>query len=118
MIYTGIGFGTFILDFTLLFVLTDLLHVQYLLSAGIAFVTALTAHFLLVRRAAFAHSTRPLHVGYLLFFSIGAVGLGLVTALLYVCVEVLGMHYLFSRFLVACIVSMWGYIMNSRITFR
>jgi len=45
--YTFVGGMAFTVDFTLLFVLTDILSIYYLISAAIAFLLGLTTNYIL-----------------------------------------------------------------------
>ncbi len=114
----GVGLVTFSFDLALLFFLTDVLNLQYLLSAGAAFILATSLNYLISRKHVFVGSARPAYAGYLFFIVIGGVGLVLVTTFMYVCVEIFGLYYLLSRVLVACLVGWWNYLMNLYVNFR
>jgi putative flippase GtrA len=115
---TGIGIGTFSLDLLLLSAFIDVLHIHYLISAGVAFVMAMSLNYVISRRYVFPESTRSVYIGYALFLLIGGTGLFLVTALMYIYVDVLHLHYLMSRILTAGVVGWWNYLMNLYVNFK
>ena len=114
----GIGISTFSLDLVLLFVFIDFFHIHYLISAGAAFVIAMSINYAISRHYVFPGSKRSTSLGYLLFLLIGGAGLILVTFLMYVYVDVLHLHYLVSRILTAGVVGWWNYLMNLYVNFK
>lgn len=114
----GVGIVTFAFDLALLSIFIDVLHIHYILSAGVAFLIATSTNYFISRRYVFVGSARPVGIGYALFLVIGMVGLVLVASFMYVCVDVLGLHYLVSRFLVATVVGWWNYFMNLYVNFN
>lgn len=115
---TGFGIITFSLDLFLLFLFTDFLHINYLISAGTAFVIAMSINYVVSRRHVFPETTRSIHEGYLYFLLIGGLGLILVTGFMYLYVDVLHLHYIVSRLLTACFVGWWNYLMNLYVNFK
>jgi len=116
--YTLVGMSTFALDLFLLFILTDLLRIHYVLSAGLAFLIAISINYFLSRRFVFAGTLRSIHAGYTIFLAISGAGLLLVVVLMYVAVDILNINYLLSRVLIAGIVGIWNYLMNLYVNFK
>ncbi len=116
--YTTIGMPTFLFDLYLLFVLTSIVGLSPVTSAGISFFIAISLNYSLSKHYVFKDTTRGTTSTYLLFLLIGGIGLFLVTSLMYVCVEMLGWNYMISRILIAVIVGFWNYFMNLRVNFR
>lgn len=115
---TGFGIITFSLDLSLLFLFTDFLHINYLVSAGTAFVIAMSINYIVSRRHVFPETSRSVHAGYMYFLLIGGLGLILVTGFMYVYVDILHLHYIVSRLLTAGIVGWWNYLTNLYINFK
>lgn len=116
--YSIVGTSTFALDLTLLYFLTDVLGVYYVLSAGIAFMIAVSVNYFLARKHVFAQTSRAFESGYVLFLVIAGVGLLLVMALMYLAVDVLGFGYITSRVVIAGQVGLWTYGMNLYVNFK
>ncbi len=116
--YSIFSSATFAFDLFLLFLLTDLFKVNYLLSASIAFLVAISGNYVLSRRFVFSGTTRGIWVGYTYFLLIALVGLGIITTGLFLMVEKLGIHYLTARIAIALIAGVWNFSMNVLVNFR
>jgi putative flippase GtrA len=116
--YASIGFSTFGLDLLLLLVFTSILNLNYILSAGIAFVLAITVNYLFSRRYVFYGTLRSARTGYFGFLLIASGGFLFVTGLMYVCVGRLGLNLYLSRVIVAGLVGIWNYVMNLYVNFK
>ncbi len=116
--YTAVGFSTFLLDLFLLYVLTDVFLINYVLSAGLAFLIAVSFNYFVSRKVVFSQTARPLVEGYYGFIAIAGVGVVVVMGLMFAAVSVLGWHYLTSRVLIAGIVGIWNYLMNLFFNFK
>ncbi len=116
--YASIGLSTFLFDLLLLYVLTDVFGVQYLFAAGVAFLIAVSANYLISRIYVFKGTERALGSGYINFLLIAGTGLAFVVGSMHVLVEVLGVHYLFARVSVAGITGLFNYLMNLYVNFK
>ncbi len=114
----GVGVCTFTFDLILLFLFIDVLHIHYVFSASIAFIIATSTNYVISRRYVFPGSERSVHEAYLIFVSIGGVGLLFIASLMYLLVGVFGLHYMVSRVMVASVVGVWNYAMNLYVNFR
>ena len=72
--YTFVGTSTFAFDLALLFVLTELFHLNYLISAGAAYLIAISINYVFSRRYVFAGTLRSVHAGYVIFLLIAGAG--------------------------------------------
>jgi len=118
LLYSVIGISTFGLDLAILYLLTDVFGWHYVLSAGIAFLVAVSINYALSRKVVFRGTERSAHHGYAIYLGITAVGLGAVMGLMALLVGALGWHYLSSRVIVAGAVGIWNYLMNLYVNFR
>ena len=116
--YTFVGTSTFAFDLALLFVLTELFHLNYLISAGAAYLIAITINYVFSRRYVFAGTLRSVHAGYVIFLLIAGAGLLIVTGLMYVFVQKFGFNVFVSRVLIAGVVGIWNYLMNLYVNFK
>ena len=116
--YSSIGVSTFVGDLLLLFIFTDIFGIHYIISAGVAFLLAVSINYSLSRRFVFVGSDRSAKSGYILFMMITGIGLIFVMALMYIFVDILGFDYIFSRVIIAGVVGMWNYLMNLYFNFR
>lgn len=88
------------------------------MSAGLAYVVAITINYLFSRHYVFAGTLRSAHVGYVLFLAIAGVGFMLVTSLIYVFVQYVGFNLFVGRVCVAGIAGLWNYFMNLYVNFK
>jgi len=116
--YLFVGFPTFLLDIWLLFLLTDILHIHAVYSAGIAFLIVDSVNYVMCRIFVFPESTRPHHETYIRFIIIALVGVLLIMGLMYLCIDVFHFHYIISRCIIGIISGYFGYIMNLYLNFR
>ena len=116
--YSVIGGGTFSFDLVLLYVLTDIIHVNYVLAAGLAFLVAVSINYYLSRKFVFNGTTRDLRSGYLYFLLIAGTGLFFVMSAMFVLVDVLNFHYLVSRVCIAGVTGFWNYLTNLYFNFK
>lgn len=100
----------FAVDFGVLVLLTEAAGLHYLVSAGISFLLGTTVSYVLSVVLVFPSrrfSSRA--VEYALFIVVGAVGLGLNEALLWVLTERLAIFYLASKLIAAAIIFFWNF---------
>jgi putative flippase GtrA len=116
--YSSTGVPAFLIDLGLLYLLTDLLRVQYLISAGIAFIIATSVNYLLARRIAFAETIRSIGKGYAYFLTVAFLGSATVLILMYILVGQMGLPILLSRLAIAAVVGFISYLMHYYLTFR
>ncbi|MBP6924211.1 MAG: GtrA family protein [Candidatus Pacebacteria bacterium] len=116
--YSFIGAGTFAFDLLLLYIFTDVLSINYLVSVGIAFLIAVSLNYQLSRRFVFKGTTRKQAVGYLYFIIIALLGLLFVTGSMYVLVEMFGLFYLLARIIIAGLTGVWNYLINLFFNFK
>lgn len=116
--YTVTASSSFVLDLILLWVLTELFHVYYLVSVGLAFAVAVSVNYVTSRAYAFEESSRGLFDGYVRFIGIALVGIGIIMLSVHSLVETLGFPYLVARIMVGCVAGVWNYTMNAYWNFR
>lgn len=116
--YASVGGSTFLFDLLLLYVLIDYVGIYYVYATAAAFGIAVSINYVLSRRYVFKGTLRSVHSGYGIFLMIALAGLLAVTGLMVVFVEILHMHYLPSRIIIAGMVGMWNYFMNLYVNFK
>jgi len=112
-----VGFTAAVIDFGLLYVLTEFVGLHYLISATISFIVAATWNYFLNRRWTFqseGSKTRQIPV----FFVIAVCGIIFNNSILFLGVEKLGLWYIYSKLIAAAFVTAWNFIGNKYITFR
>lgn len=106
--FLAAGGACFVLEYVLLFVLTEYGGLNPLVSAPIAFSAALAANYVLCVHMVF-HIGRQTGRQMLLFVLTSAAGLGINQAVMWICIELLGIWYMFAKAAATVIVTIWSY---------
>lgn len=108
--YAFVGGLAFLVDFSILYALTDCVGWHYVLSGGVAFIAGLIVNYLLSRIWVFGSSGLDNKaVEFAIFALIGVVGLALNTVFLYVFTDWIGLHYLISKIITTILVFVWNF---------
>ena len=117
--YVIVGGVAFVVDYGLLFVLTEYLHFHYLVSATISFVAGLVVNYVISTSWIFRHSKLESRAAEFTIYSlIGVVGLLFNNALLYLLTDCLHLHYMFSKLITAALVMGWNFLGRRIILFK
>lgn len=112
-----VGFTTFLFDMVLLIAAVSF-GMPYHLAVSISFLVAITVNYIISRRFVFNGTTRQWNQGFFYFLIFALGGAFLTTSLVIFLVEVMGLHYLTSRVIVACIVGTIFYLSNLHFNFK
>lgn len=117
--YLFVGGSAFAVDFATLFVLTNYLHIHYLISAGVAFIFGIIVNYALSTLWVFNQRTmgnRWMEVA--VFTLIGGIGLGLNELLMYLFTDRMHVYYMMSKAFSTAIVFMWNFTARKFLLFR
>ena len=93
-----VGLVATIADMATLYVLTDKVHIMYLVSAALGFIVGVTVNYVLSIRRVFAfRSLGSRSLEFIAFAIIGVVGLGLTEIILHVLVGLLNQQYMLAK---------------------
>jgi putative flippase GtrA len=102
--------GLFV-DFGTLVLLTEVFHVNYLVSTVCGFLAGLVLNFVLSERFVFRDpKVRSGWARFAMFGIIGLIGLGLLTLLMWLQVDVLGWNYVLAKVLATIFVYAWNFV--------
>lgn len=107
------------IDFGTLAVLTELAGLHYLVSAAFSYTIGLI--FSYIASVVWVFKKRTIdkkHLEFSIFAVIGIAGLGMNELTIWIMVDILGLHYLLSRFVSAGIGYVWKYVARRLILFR
>lgn len=110
--YTLVGGTAFVVDFALLYVLTSLVGINYLISASVSFMVGLCVNYLISVLWVFQKDEAYINNKWVEFLAcafIGVVGLGLNTLLIWLFTDKVGLNYLISKIIAAAIVYQWNF---------
>lgn len=104
-----VGGGTFIVDYSLLYILTEYGGLSYLWSSALAFSVAVIVNYILCQRYVFVGAKNGVKQ-LVLFVTTSIVGLGINQLCMWLFVECVAMHYLLAKIFATAIVTIWNYI--------
>lgn len=108
--YTLVGGVAYSIDISSLFLITEFLHVHYLISAAIAFFLGLITNYSLSVKWVFNKRTQKNKLSEFAIFSlIGLVGLALNELFIWFFTEYFLFHYLISKILSTVFVYLWNF---------
>ena len=117
--YFFVGGFAFVVDFGLLYILTEYARLHYLLSATLSFISGLLVNYIISCIWVFSNSKfKNRLVEFLFFAAIGVVGLLLNDALIWLFTDCIGTHYMFSKIVAAAIVYLWNFFARKYLVFR
>lgn len=118
--FCAVGASGTAVNLAVLYALTDLAGVFYLLSAAVAFCAAVTSNFLLNRLWTFREEGRgaSLAGSYAKFVAVSTAGLALNLVLLYFLVDRFHIWYIFSQVISILVVTVWNYMGSRAWAFR
>ena len=105
-----VGGVSFLMDYSLLFVLTEFVGVYYLYSSAISFSITVVFNYWLCVIYVFKGAKRQTTRQAIIFFGTGVLGLGLNQLCMWLFVAVAGMHYMLAKIFATAIVTIWNYV--------
>lgn len=109
--YVFVGGIATVVDWGVLFSLTEYIQVHYLVSTGIAFVFGLITNFLLSKQLVFKANEAKVNavVEFVSYAVIGVVGLGITELIMILLTSCWHVHYMISKVIATIIVLFWNY---------
>ena len=103
-----VGGGCFLLEYILLYVLTEYMHIGYLVSSAIAFTVSLLVNYILCLLVVFTVKHQSsLEIG--LFIITSLIGLIINQGVMWFLVEIIAWWYMFAKVIASGIVMIWNY---------
>ena len=106
-----VGFIAFLIDYGLLAFCTEILHINYLVSATIGFTVSVVFNYLASMRYVFRHKEdMSRRREFVIFVILSVIGLIINNALLWAGVELLHVHYLIVKIFATAVVMVWNFV--------
>ena len=117
--YTFVGGFAFVVDFGLLYILTEYTALHYLLSTSLAFIAGLIVNYAISKLWVFDKSAiRMPTMEFIVFTIIGITGLAFTDLLMWLFTEKVGMFYMHSKVITTIIVFFWNFFARKYIIFK
>ncbi|MBR0262041.1 MAG: GtrA family protein [Selenomonadaceae bacterium] len=105
-----VGGVSFLMDYSILFALTEFAGVYYLYSSAISFSITVVFNYWLCVIYVFKGAGKQSARQAMIFFGTGVIGLGLNQFCMWFFVDVVGLHYMIAKIFATAIVTIWNYI--------
>ena len=105
-----VGGVSFLMDYSILFALTEFAGVYYLYSSAISFSITVVFNYWLCVIYVFKDARKQTTRRAIIFFGTGVVGLGLNQLCMWFFVDVAGLHYMIAKIFATAIVTIWNYL--------
>ena len=105
-----VGGVSFLMDYSILFALTEFAGVYYLYSSAISFSITVVFNYWLCVIYVFKDAQKQSARRAIIFFGTGVVGLGLNQLCMWFFVDVAGVYYMIAKIFATAIVTIWNYI--------
>jgi len=116
--YLIVALISFTVDISVLYLSVSYVGFHYMLAAAIAFSMGLIVNYLLSINWVFQDRTYDSKkIEFILFTSIGLIGLVLNEIVMWVLTEKFILFYMYSKFISAGIVFMWNYLLRKKLLF-
>lgn len=117
--YTFAGGIAFIMDIGSLYVLTEYVHIHYLISTAIAFIIGLTINYLISIKWVFdQRNISNKKVEFLIFGLIGVLGLGINEFVIWLFTEQFDFFYINSKLVATVIVYFFNFFVRKFTLFK
>ena len=105
-----VGFLAFLIDYCLLFVLTEYCHVYYLISSVISFIVSLVFNYILSIKWVFDVTKKQTYKEVIIFTILSVMGLGINQLIMYLGVDKFNIHYMIVKLGATFVVMVWNFI--------
>lgn len=105
-----VGGVSFLIDYSLLYALTEFAGVYYLYSSAISFSVTVVFNYWLCVIYVFKGAAKQTARRAIIFFVTGVIGLGINQLCMWFFVAIAGLHYMIAKIGATAIVTIWNYI--------
>lgn len=111
----GVAGGSgFVIDFAVLFILTEFAGFNYLVSSAISFILSVVVNYIMCVAWVFKDTRQMDAKAILLFAGSSVVGLGINQFLMWFFVEKIALYYMLAKIFATIIVMIWNYVMKRK----
>ena len=112
--FVPVGGGCFLLEYGLLYTLTEYAGLHYLWSSAIAFVVSLLVNYWLCVAVVFQGAGKQSFSQRFLFIGSSIAGLAINQACMWLLVDKAGLYYMVAKLITSAIVMVWNYILKRK----
>lgn len=105
-----VGGTAFVIDYVLLYLCTEFLHIHYLISSIISFTVSVIFNYILSIKWVFDVKKKQDVKDFVIFIILSVIGLGINSLIMYVMVEKFGVYYMLSKIVSTAVVMVYNFI--------
>ena len=108
--FTVVGGLAFVIDYGLLYVLTEFIGIHYLISSIISFTISVIFNYIMSITWVFDVTKKQGAKEFIVFIILSVIGLGLNELIMYLMVDIMAIHYMISKLFSTGIVMVYNFI--------
>ncbi|RJO62240.1 GtrA family protein [candidate division WS5 bacterium] len=116
--YIFIGIISLIIDAGFLYIFTEFLKINYLISAGISFLIALLFNFQMNREWTFSETRGKYTKQFISYIVLVIFNLFFTILFMYVSTDILNIYYLYSKIIIITLIALWNFILYRKVIFK
>lgn len=105
-----VGGGAFLIDYSILYVLTEFVGIHYLISSVISFIISLIFNYILSIYWVFDVTKKQTPKEVFIFVILSVIGLGINQVVMYVGSDLLHIYYMLTKLVATFIVMVWNFV--------
>ncbi len=105
-----VGGGAFLIDYSILYVLTEFVGIYYLTSSIISFIISLIFNYILSIYWVFDVTKKQTGKEIAIFVILSVIGLGINQIVMYAGSDVFHIYYMFTKLVATFIVMVWNFV--------
>lgn len=105
-----VGGIAFLVDYALLYILTEYLHIYYLVSSTISFIVSLIINYILSIFWVFDVKKKQTIKEVALFVFLSVIGLGINQVIMYLGSDIMNIHYMVCKLFATFIVMIYNFV--------
>lgn len=105
-----VGGLAFVIDYTLLYILTEFLGVHYLISSVISFTVSVIFNYIMSIKWVFDVNREQGVKEFVVFVVLSIIGLGINSLIMYLMVDIMSIYYMISKLVSTAVVMVYNFI--------
>ena len=101
---------SFIVDYSVLVFLTEILGLNYLVSNCLSFIISVIVNYILSMKFVFKSVNNNKVFDFIIFVVLSVVGLGLNSLIMFICTDYIGIHYTISKIGATGVVMVFNFV--------
>ncbi len=105
-----VGVIAFLIDYSLLYIFTEFIHIHYLISSIMSFTISLIFNYIASIYWVFDVQKKQTYKEIMIFVILSVIGLGINQLVMYVMTDLWKIYYMLSKLVATAIVMVWNFV--------